>query len=87
MISYWMLALINLQLWQAFPKHNNEQFGKRSVIMFDNFGQLPPVLDLLIYTNIKWDVLSNSSLAIYKQFKKAYKFDIIQHQSENSREQ
>ena len=53
MIGHRMFALINLRFWQAFPEHNNEQFGGRSVIMFGNFGQLSPVLDLPMYISTK----------------------------------
>ncbi|GBB95752.1 hypothetical protein RclHR1_26020001 [Rhizophagus clarus] len=76
-----------MRLWQAFPERNNEPFGGRSVILFDDFGQLSPVLDLSMYTVDKRDALSNSSLTVYKQFKEAYKLEIIQRQSKNSKEQ
>ncbi|GES76663.1 ATP-dependent DNA helicase Pif1-like [Rhizophagus clarus] len=72
---------------QAFSERNNEPFGGRSVILFGDFGQLSPVLDLPMYADNKRDALSNSGLAVYKQLKKVYKFKIIQHQSGNSKEQ
>ena len=55
--------------------------------MFDDFGQLPLVLDLPMYANnTKRDALSNSGLAIYKQFSEVYMLDIVQCQSGNSKE-
>ena len=82
-----MLALIDMWLWQAFPEYNNKPFGGRSIIMFGDFSQLLPVLDLPIYNDAKRDSLSNSGIAAYKQFKEVYKLEIAQHQSENSKEQ
>jgi len=38
MISCQMLALIDLRFWQAFSEYNNEQFDRKSVIIFDDFG-------------------------------------------------
>ena len=55
--------------------------------MFDDFGQLPPVLNLPMYADTKRDVLSNGDHIVYKQFKEVYKLDIIQRQSGNSKKQ
>ncbi|GES89666.1 ATP-dependent DNA helicase Pif1-like [Rhizophagus clarus] len=85
MISRQMLIIIDMWFWQAFSEHNNKLFGSRSVILFGDFGQLSPVLDLPMYANDKQDVLSNSDSAVYKQFKEVYKLEIIQCQSENSK--
>ena len=87
MVGRRMLGTIDMRLRQAFPEHSNEPFGGRSIILFGDFGQLPPVLDLPMYANIPRDPLSNNGLAAYSQFKEAYKLDVAQRQSGNTKEQ
>ncbi|CAG8731859.1 2835_t:CDS:2 [Cetraspora pellucida] len=45
MVGQKMLALIDMQLRQAFPEKKDQPFGGRSIILIGDFGQLPPVLD------------------------------------------
>ncbi|CAG8502458.1 12012_t:CDS:2, partial [Cetraspora pellucida] len=88
MVGHRMIALIDIWLRQAFPECKNESFGGCSIIMFGDFGQLSPVLDLPMYaTSISQDLLSNDSLMAYTQFKEVYKLDVIECQSGNSEEQ
>src|SRR2546421_8582995 len=87
MVGRRMLAIIDRWLRQAFPEHNNEPFGGRSIILFGDFGQLPPVLDLPMYADTKRGSLSNSGIVAYKQFIEVYKLEIAQRQSGNSKEQ
>ena len=86
-----MLGLINLRLRQAFPEYNNKPFGGRSIILFGDFGQLPPVLDLPMYVspqqNGSSNISSNDGFAAYKQFQEVYKLDVIQRQSGDFEEQ
>ena len=79
--------MINMRLRKVFPEHNNELFGGRSIILFGNFGQLPPVLNLPMYARIKRDALSNDGFAAYRQFREVYKLETIQRQSGDSIEQ
>src|ERR1044072_3260901 len=65
MVGRRILSLIDLRLRQAFPDHNNEPFGGRSVIMFGDFGQLPPVLDLPVYAKTSRGSLSNNGRVVY----------------------
>ncbi|PKB92211.1 hypothetical protein RhiirA5_387844, partial [Rhizophagus irregularis] len=87
MVGRRMFALIDMRLRQAFPEYNNEPFGGRSVIMLGDFGQLPPVRDLPMYASTKRDELSDSGFAAYKQFKEAYKLNVVQRQLGNSKKQ
>ncbi len=87
MVGRRMLSLIDIRLRQAFPEHNNEPFGGRSIILFGDFGQLPPVLDLPMYASNQSDTLSNDGFAAYKQFREVYKLDTIQRQSGESKQQ
>src|ERR1700722_11402912 len=88
MVGRRMLAQIDTRLRQAFPENKNVPFGGRSIILFGDFGQLPPVLDLPMYTtNISRNETSNNGIASYKNFSEACKLDIIQRQSGDSEEQ
>ncbi|RHZ78599.1 hypothetical protein Glove_159g42 [Diversispora epigaea] len=87
MIGCRILALVDMWLRQAFPKYKNEPFGSRSIVIFGDFGQLPPVLDLPMYTDVLRDPLSNNGHATYLLFQEVYKLDVVQRQSGNSKEQ
>src|SRR6266540_1094880 len=87
MVRHRMLSLIDMRLRQAFPKHNNEPFGGRSIIMFGDFDQLSSVLDLSMYASSHGRSLSNDGYVVYQQFQEAYRLDAIECQSGNSEEQ
>lgn len=88
MVGRRMIGQIDTRLRQAFPEHKNEPFGGRSIILFGDFGQLPPVLDLPMYTTeISRDPVSNNGMVAYKHFSEAFKLDIVQRQSGGSEEQ
>jgi ATP-dependent DNA helicase PIF1 len=83
-----MLALIDMRLRQAFPEKANESFGGKSIIFFRDFGQLPPVLDLPMYTNnVSQDTNSNKGIGTYKDIREVYELNIVQRQSGESEDQ
>ena len=88
MVGRRMFSAIDKRLREAFPKSKNEPFGRRSIILFGDFGQLPPVLDLPMYaTNLSHDITSNDGIASYKNFQEVYKLNVIQWQSSDCEEQ
>ncbi len=88
MVGRKMLTLIDMRLRQAFPKHQDQPFGNRSVILIGDFGQLPPVMDDAMYMqNLRRDPLSNNGMSAYKQFQEVYNLDVVQHQSGNLEDQ
>jgi len=87
MVGRRILGTIDKRLRQAFPEHNNETFGGRSVILFGDFGQLSPVLDIPMYSSEKGGTLSNDGIEVYHEFREVYKLKAIEHQSGNSSEQ
>ena len=50
MVGKKIFGQIDSRLRQAFPHHVQEIFGGCSLLLFGDFGQLPPVMDLPLYT-------------------------------------
>lgn len=56
-------------------------------ILFGDFGQLPPVMDLSLYTTVSRGELSDQGSATYHSFDQAIILDKIMHQSGQSADQ
>lgn len=49
---------IDQHLRQIFPHHSHQVLGGHSCLLFGDFGQLPPVMDLPLYTTVGRNELS-----------------------------
>jgi hypothetical protein len=65
-------------LRQAFSENLNELFRERSIIILGDFRQLPPVLDIPMFSNNTiHDANSNKGIAAYKHIREVFKLDVI----------
>ncbi|CAB4416222.1 unnamed protein product [Rhizophagus irregularis] len=87
MVRRRMLTVIDVKLRQAFPKNSKKPFGGKSIILLGDFGQLPPVLDVPMFSkNTSVDKNSNKGIAAYKHIREIFKLDVILRQTGNSNE-
>ena len=71
MVGRKTLGQVDRHLRQAFPHHAQEVFGGCSCLLFGDFGQLPPVMDLPLYTTDSRSELSDQGRAAYQNFQQA----------------
>ena len=72
---------IDNRLRQTFPHHAQEVFGGCSLLLFGDFGQLPPVMDLPLYTTDSRSDLSDQGRTAYLQFDKAFTLTQVMRQA------
>ena len=87
MVGRKVFGQIDRRLRQAFPHHAQEVFGGCSILLFGDFGQLPPVMDLPLYTTDTRSNLSDQGRAAYLQFDKAFTLTLIMRQAGQDPEQ
>ena len=68
-------------LCQVFHHQADQLFGGRSCLLFGDFGQLPPVMDLPLYTTVSRTVLSDLGSSAYQLFDHAIVLDQVMRQS------
>ena len=81
MVGRKTLGQVDRRLRQAFPHCALEVFGGCSCLLFGDFGQLPPVMDLPLYTTDSRSELSDQGRAAYQNFKQAVVLDQVMRQS------
>ena len=81
MVGRKTLGQVDRRLRQAFSHHAQELFGGCSCLLFGDFGQLPPVMDLPLYTTDSRSELSDKGRAAYQNFKQAVVLDQVMRQS------
>lgn len=72
---------IDRRLRQIFPHQGHQILGGCSCILFGDFGQLPPVMDLPLYTTVSSGKLSDIGSTVYHSFDKAFVLDKVMCQS------
>ena len=81
MVGRKTLGQVDRRLRQAFPHHAQEVFGGCSCLLFGDFGQLPPVMDLPLYTTDSRSELSDQGRTAYQSFQHAVVLDKVMRQA------
>ena len=84
MLERKILGQIDNCLRQVFPHHADQLFGGCSCLLFGDFGQLPPVMDLPLYTTVSQTALSDLGSSVYQLCDRAIVLDhVIRHSGKN----
>ena len=81
MVGRKMLGQVDRRLSQVFPHKADQGFGGCSILLFGDFGQLPPVMDLPIYTTDPRSALSDLGSSAYQLFDKTIVLNQVMRQS------
>ena len=81
MVGRKLFGQVDRRLRQVFPQHSNQPLGGCSCLLFGDFGQLPPVMDLPLYTTLSSSTLSDIGSSCYQTFNRAVVLDQIMRQS------
>ena len=81
MVGRKMFGQVDRRLRQVFPHHSNQVLGGCSVLLFGDFGQLPPVMDLPLYTSSTSSALSDIGASGYQSFDHAVVLDQVMRQA------
>ena len=81
MVGRKVFGQIDRRIRQAFPHCTQEVFGGCSILLFGDFGQLPSVMDLPLYTTDTRSDLSDQGRTAYLQFDRAFTLTRIMRQA------
>ena len=87
MVGRKMFGQIDHRLRQAFPQCADQVLGGRSCLLIGDFGQLPPVMDLPLYTSVSRSSISDLGRSAYQTFDKAIVLTQVMRQSGQDEEQ
>ena len=82
-----IFAQIDKRLCQVFRHLADQLFGGCSCLLFGDFGQLPPVMDLPLYTTVSRTALSDLGSSAYQFVDRAIVLDQVMHQSGDDNDQ
>ena len=81
MVGRKMFGQVDRRLRQVFPERSEELFGGRSCLLTGDWGQLPPVMDLPLYTTVSRTELSDLGSIDYHLFDRAVVLDRVMRQA------
>ena len=81
MVGRKIFGQVDKRLRQTFPHQADQLLGGCSCLLFGDFGQLPPVMDLPLYTTVSRSHLSDLGSTAYQLFNNAVVLDQVMRQS------
>jgi len=81
MIGRKMFGMVDKRLRQAFPNRAKEFLDDCSCLLIVDWGQLPPIMDLPLYTVVPETELSNPGSIGYHLFDRAFILDKVMRQA------
>ena len=81
MVDRKIFGQVDKDLRQVFPHRADQLLGGCSCLLFGDFGQLPPVMDLPLYTRVSRTHLSDLGSTAYQMFDHAVILEQLMHQS------
>ena len=87
MVGRKMFGQVDSRLRQAFPHNADTVLGGCSCILFGDYGQLPPVMDLALFSQESRSALSDLGRAAYQLFDKAVVLKQVMRQSGQDEDQ
>ena len=87
MVGRKLFGQIDSRLRQAFPHAADQVLGGCSCLLFGDFGQLPPVMDLPLYSSLSRSPLSDLGRTAYQMFDKAVGLSQVMRQNGTDSEQ
>ena len=81
MVGRKLFGQVDRRLRQVFPHRSEEFFGGCSCLLIGDWGQLPPVMDLPLYTTVSRTELSDLGSANYHMFDRAVVLDVVMRQA------
>lgn len=81
MVGRKIFGQVDKRLRQVFPHHADQLLGGCSCLLFGDFGQLPPVMDLPLYTTVSRTHLSDLGSTAYQMFNHAVVLEQVMRQS------
>ena len=82
-----MFGQTDHQLCQSFPQYADQVLGSRSCLLFGDFGQLPPIMELPLYMSVPKSSSSDLGRSAYQTFDKAVVLTQVMRQRGQDQEQ